>query len=117
MNPTLKKIKEIVVDPEIRNLRNTTLGFVTAVYYENRTCDVTFVDRDNSKRTKLGLPFPKDGDGVFTQTLEAGDKVELAFRNQTKNSMYISTVYKRQKRQSDLFLKDGQDLPLSTDLF
>ena len=50
MNPTLKKIKETVVDPEIRNLRNTTLGFVTAVYYENRTCDVTFVDRDIDKR-------------------------------------------------------------------
>lgn len=117
MNPTLKKIKETVVDPEIRAIRNTAIGYITAVYYSSRTCDVVYVDKDNAKRSKNGLPFPKDGDGVFTQSLQSGDKVELAFRNQKKDNMYISTVYKRQQSRADLSLTQGQDLPLSTDLF
>ena len=117
MNPTLKKIKENIVDPEIRNIRNTAIGYITAVYYEKRTCDVVYIDKDNANRVKKDIPFPKDGDGVFTQSLEAGDKVELAFRNQTRNAMYISSVYKKRQTRSDFALENGQDLPLSTDLF
>ena len=117
MNSTLEKIKKAIVDPEIQKLKNTVIGYVAAVYYESRTCDVFYIDNDGARKEKKGLAFPKDGDGVFTQSLKPGDRVELAYRNQSVNNMYISTVYKRNKSTRELTIPNGQDLPFSTDLF
>lgn len=117
MNSTLEKIKKQIVDPEISKIRNAVVGYVAAVYYQTRTCDIVYIDTDGARKTKKNVVFPKDGDGLFTQSLKPGDRVELAYRNQSMQNLYISTVYKKNRKTSDLAISYGQDLPSSTDLF
>lgn len=117
MNPTLERIKKSIVDPEIAKMKNAVVGYVSAVYETNRTCDVFYIDNDGARKKVKGLPFPKDTDGLFGESLKSGDKVELAYRNQSMANMYISMVYKRNKSRNDLTIPYGQDLPISTDLF
>ncbi len=117
LSPTLKKIQDQIVTPKLDSLRNAVMGTIAEVDYTNRTCTVVFIDKDSARRTKTGVAFPKDGDGVFTQALKAGDKVELSFRNQTVANMYISAVYKKNQSAADYTVTFGQTLPLSTELF
>lgn len=117
MNPTLEKIKKKIVDPEISKIKNAVVGYVTAVYYQKRTCDIAYIDSDGARKVTKNISFPKDGDGLYTQSLKAGDRVELAYRNQSMHNMYISSVYKKNKKQSEMSILYGQDLPISTDLF
>ena len=116
MNQTLENIKRKIVDPEVAKIKNGVVGYVTAVYYTKRTCDIFYIDNDGMKKKVKNMPFPKDTDGLFGESLKPGDKVELAYRNQTMTNMYISMVYKREKSKSELFVPFGQDLPISTDL-
>lgn len=101
MNPTLKKIKENIVDPEIRNIRNTAIGYITAVYYEKRTCDVVYIDKDNAKRVKKDIPFLKDGDGVFSQSL----------RRETKSN-WLSGTKRGTPCISAVSTKKGKPVPI-----
>lgn len=117
MDQILENIKKKIVDPEIGKLKNAVLGIVVFVDYKKRICDVAFIDKDNSRKIKENIPFPKDGDGLFTQSLQAGDEVELSYRNQSMDNLYIATVYKRNKKKEDFWIPNGQDLPFSTDLF
>ena len=117
MNPTLERIKKQIVDPEISKIKNAVVGYVAAVYYATRTCDIVYIDNDGARKTKKNVAFPKDGDGLFTQSLKPGDRVELAYRNQSMHNLYISAVYKKNKTTADMNIQYGQDLPFSTDLF
>lgn len=117
MNPTLKKIKNQIVDPEIQALKHTVLGYVAAVYYEKRVCDVVYFDSDGAQRKIKFLKMPENGSGLFNQSLLVGDKVELSFRNKSNQNMYISKTYKSTAKESDFRVEKGQDLPNYTNLF
>ena len=117
MNGTLEKIKKTIVDPAIQNLRNTVVGHICSVDQQSRHCTLVFIDKDGSVRTKRNMALPPDGDGVFRKTIQPGDKVELAYRNQNIDSMYISTVYPKFASKNDFKLEKGQHLPQSTELW
>lgn len=116
-NQILQNIKKSIVDPAIQEIKNAVIGYIVLVYYEERKVDVIFKDNDGAERIAKGINFPKDGDGVFSQSLESGDKVELAYRNRSTNNMYISQVYKRNQSKADFICEKGQDLPTYTSLF
>lgn len=117
MNEILKRIQKEVVDPKIGSIKQSVKGYVSAVYYHERQCDVFYFDRTGAKRKVKRLAMPEDGNGVFTQSLKAGDKIELSFRNQNNNVLYISRVYRRDEDSLDYNVNKGQYLPGHTDLF
>lgn len=118
MNPTMKKLQDkILQSPDIKYPKNSVKGYVAAVYYDERRCDVTYWAPDGNQSTKKRIEFPKDGDGVFHESLKVGDVVELSFKGKTHEGIYISGVRKKSKSKKDLETSKGQTLPLSTNLF
>ena len=118
MNPTLKKIQNIILEnPDIKYPKNSAKGYIAAVYYEMRKCDVVYWAPDGTKMTKRKIDFPKDGDGVFHPSLKTGDIVEISFKGKTHEGIYISAVQKKNKNRNDFNTDKGQMLPLSTNLF
>lgn len=117
MNEILRNIQKSVVDPKIAKLKQSVRGFVSAVYYEDRQCDVYYFDVNGAKRRIKRLALPIDGDGVFNQTVKSGDRVEISFRNQKDNAVFISRVYRRAESEYDYKVDKGQGLPISTHLF
>ena len=118
MNPTLKKIQDSILDnPDIKYPKNSAKGYVSSVYYESRKCDIVYWAPDGTKMTRRMIEFPKDGDGVFHQSLKPGDIVELSFKGKTHEGIYISGVQKKNKSKKDFNTDKGQELPLSTYLF
>lgn len=117
MNPTLRKIKQQIVDPEIQAIKHTVLGYIAATYYEDRRCDVVYFDNDGAQRKIKRMHMPENGSGLFDQALLPGDRVELSFRNKSSQNMYISKVYKFTNKKNDFRLTKGQDLPNYTGLF
>lgn len=84
-----------VVLPSLNRLQGTVEGYVIQVDYTNLTCEVVYSDENaHTLLTMKNVALPKDGDGVFTQSVKNGDRVTIAFKNKSKESPYISTVYK-----------------------
>lgn len=118
MNPTMKKIQDnILKTPDIKYPKNSAKGFVSAVYYNRRRCDVVYWAPDGTKMTRKLLEFPKDGDGIFHESLKVGDVVEISFKGKTHEGIYISGVQKKNKHTNDFKTDKGQSLPISTNLF
>lgn len=117
MNSVQANILKNVVNPAVQSINHSVLGFVTVVYQDERKVDVTYTDKHAQVRTAKKILFPKYGDGVFTQSLEEGDMVELSYRNQKKENMYISSVMKKEQSYTDLLFETGKKLPVSTNLF
>lgn len=118
MNPTLKRISDkIMSNPDIKYPKNSSRGYVSSIYYNERKCDVVYWAPDGTKMTKHYLDFPKDGDGLFTQSLKVGDVVEISYKGKTHSGVYISGVKKKDKNKKDFNMTKGQSLPISTDLF
>lgn len=118
MNPTIKKLaKEILDTPELKYQKNSTKGVIAATYYTKRKCDVVYWAPDGSKRTIRSINYPKDGDGVFHESLKAGDIVDLSFKGKTQQGIFISGVQKKNKSTQDFETIKGQDIPISTNLF
>lgn len=118
MNPSMKKLRDtILASPEIKFPNNSTKGYVAAVYYEERKCDVVYWSTDGTKTSKKRLDVPKDGDGVFHESLKPGDIVEISFKGKTHEGMFISGVQKKNRKKTDFSIKKGQELPISTNLF
>lgn len=118
MNPTLKKIQDSILrTPELRYPNNSARGYIAAVHYERRKCDVVYWAPDGTKMTRKNLDIPKDGDGVFHPSLQSGDIVEISFKGKTHEGIYISGVQKKDKSKKDFHTDKGQDLPISTNLF
>lgn len=116
MNSVAQNIKRKIVDPAISSIRHSAVGFVTVVYHDSRLVDVTYRDSSSKIRTAKNIPFPKYGDGVFSESLKAGDIVELGYRNQDKKNMYIVSVIKRDQAGADFICEKGSSLMLSTNL-
>jgi len=80
--------------PSLNRLQGTLEGYVLQVAYINLKCEVVYTDENSpTMRTMKNVSLPKDGDGVFTQSVKNGDKVTISFKNKSKESPYISTVY------------------------
>ena len=117
MNEIMRDIKRKIVDPEFQRLKLSVRGFVGAVYYEERVCDVIYFDTDGAQKKIKRIKMPESDGGVFSQTLQAGDKVELTYRNKSDVNLYISKVYRREASREDFKVENGQLMPLSTHLF
>lgn len=98
MNHTNKIHQSIysqVVLPSLNKIQGTIDGYVIQVDYTALTCEVVYQDHNSHvMRTMKNVKLPKDGDGVFTQSVKNGDRVSISFKNKSKSSPYISTVYK-----------------------
>lgn len=118
VNPTIKRLtQEILSTPELKFQNNSSKGFISAVYYKRRKCDVVYWAPDGAQKTAKNINLPKDGDGIFRESLKPGDVVELSFKGKTQRNMFISGVQKRNKSENDFEAKKGQKVPLSTNLF
>lgn len=115
LSDILRRIKRQIVDPEIKQIKGSTVGYVTAVNLNNQTADILLIERDGTRRRRSGLPFPQTGSGVIQQALKPGDRVEVAYRNSNYQSIYIARLNRDDSHQRHI--ADGQGLPRSTDLF
>lgn len=94
-NQIQQSIYSKVVLPSLNKIQGTVDGYVVQVNYTKLTCEVVYTDSSSSTlRTMSNVALPKDGDGVFTQSVKNGDRVTVSFKNKSRQSPYISTVYK-----------------------
>lgn len=94
-SPIHQSIYKNVVLPSMNRLQGTLEGYVIQVDYTKLVCEVVYSEESShSLRTMKNVSLPKDGDGVFTQSVKNGDKVTISFKNKSRESPYISTVYK-----------------------
>lgn len=101
-SPIHDSIYQKVVLPSLNRLQGTVEGYVVQVDYTALTCEVVYSDENNhTLRTMKRVPLPKDGDGVFTQSVKNGDRVTISFKNKSWESPYISTVYKGDHDESN----------------
>lgn len=117
MNQLQANILKELVNPAIRKIKKTVVGYIAVVYLKERKIDVYYKDMDGATRLASKLDFPKYGDGVFTEGLKAGDIVELSYRNQAQNDVFVTQVIKRNQSEKDFSLTKGSKLPKSVDLY
>lgn len=111
-NPLIDTIIKKGVQPYMESKARTVEGYICAVDYRKRECDIVFFEPGaNVRRYRRGIPFPKDGDGVFHQSLKTGDRVELGFRNLSYQFPYIEHVYREAQSMEELNAESGADLP------
>lgn len=111
-NPLIDTIMKKAVKPYMDTHARTVEGYVAAVDYKKRECDLVYFEPGaNVRRYRRGIAFPKDGDGVFHQSLKAGDRVELGFRNLSYQMPYIEHVYREAQTEEELKAERGSDLP------
>lgn len=90
-----QSIYKKVVIPSLNRLQGTIEGYVIQVDYTKLVCEVVYTDENaHALRTMKNVALPKDADGVFTQSVKNGDRVTISFKNKSKESPYISTIYK-----------------------
>ncbi|MFE4029158.1 hypothetical protein ACFX4N_23675 [Priestia sp. YIM B13551] len=90
-----QSIYKKVVLPSLNRLQGTLEGYVIQVDYTKLVCEVVYTDEGSHVlQTIKGVALPKDADGVFTQSVKNGDRVTISFKNKSRMSPYISTVYK-----------------------
>lgn len=110
-NPIHEAIYKNVVRPAISNRKLSVEGSIMDVDYFNQTVRVYWRDPDSgAERESANVPMPVNGDGVFKQTIEIGDRVTLAFKNGNHDSPYISIVHKKQD-PVDFETKNGSGIP------
>lgn len=117
-NPIIENIMNKAVRPLLQKQARTLEGVIVSVDYGKRTATIAFFDPvGNVRRIRRDVDFPKDGDGVFHQSLKNGDRVELSFRNQTYERPYISAVHRKGQTAQELDASAGRQLPGSMRLF
>lgn len=116
-NETLQKLVKKVTETVKKDLNSNVLGYITVVYYKERKVDITYMEANGGRRHSSKIDFPKGEDGVFTTSLETGDMVELSYRNNSPDEMFISTVYKKERNKEDMNCNKGFNLPKITSLF
>ncbi|MEI4281663.1 hypothetical protein [Tetragenococcus halophilus] len=117
MNQLQSNIIKNLINPEVRRVKSAVNGFVAVVYQEERKADVYYKDMDGATRLAEKIEFPKYGDGVFSESLQPGDKVELTYKNQQSGDLFISHVAKRGQSSNDFYVEKGTKLPTSIDLY
>lgn len=116
-NEVMKKLTQQISQSIVGDLNTTTSGTVIKVNYKFRKVDVTYDSQYGGRKIARDIPFPKGEDGVFTTSLEPGDMVELAYRNNSRDNMYITNVYRKEFSYDNLEVEKGNMMPRSTSLF
>ena len=117
-NPLIETIVNKALKPELEKMAKTVRGIICKVNYAERTVDVVYFEpNSNARRFRYDVPFFDEAVGVIGQSLENGDEVELSFRGASYQRPYISKVYAKGKKSSDLVIEKGRALPRSYDLF
>lgn len=115
MNEFARKFQQKFVDPQVRAIRSSVLGYVTYVDRVNQKCNVVLIEKDGMRRRKNNLDFPAPNRGLEVQELKVGDTVEVAYRNNNYKHSYILRIHEDYAPDKDI--ESGQFLPDSTDLF
>lgn len=114
LSEILKKIKRQIVDPAVKDIRNSAYGYVTEVDFQSKTCNVILIEKDGTRRRKNNLSFDT-GRGLQNQSLKPGDTVEVGYRNNNFKHSYIIRIH--EQNAPDIRTTKGQDLPGFTNLF
>jgi hypothetical protein len=112
-NPLHGIIRDIV-QPQFDRLSFEAEGIVTGVNYTSQTVDVRWRDHHEALFRAKGVPLPKDGDGVFKQAVEIGQRVKLGFTDSDHRRPFVSIVYARHASQSDYYSKCGAPIMRGT---
>lgn len=116
-NPLIKTIMDKAVRPMLDKQARTVEGVISYVNYKQQLLDIVYFEPGAQvRRFRKGVPFPKESDGVIGQTLKAGERVELSFRDNSFQKPYVSKVYK-ETQDDALEVRKGKALPFHTDLF
>lgn len=111
-NPIHKSIYQKVVVPSMNMKAQDVEGTVIACDYFAQTVDVYWKNPVSlAERYVYGMALPKDGDGIFRQSVRNGDKVRIAFRNGHYSDPYISVVEKSQGNQISFEARYGANIP------
>lgn len=111
LNPAQAAIYRSVVRPALNERKMTVEGVVMHVSYEEQTVRVYWKDpTSGTERESADVPMQQDGAGVFSQAIEAGDRVTLGFKNGSHQSPYVSVVHHRY-RKPDFSSKNGAGIP------
>ena len=116
-NEIFNKLSRQIQKEVNANTNISTSGHIIKVNYEFRKVDVSYDSNGGAKKIARDIPFPKGEDGVYTTSLETGDMVELTYRNNSRDIMYITNVYRRNKTYDDFEISKGNRMPYSTSLF
>ncbi|BCO16144.1 hypothetical protein_gp091 [Bacillus phage vB_BceM_WH1] len=93
-NPVQQQIKKML-QPMVQNIRQDIIGYVVGVSYIEQTVDVMWKDHQGHNwRESRNVPLPQDGDGIFRESVEIGNRVSIAFRGGKVDRPYISVVHK-----------------------
>ena len=111
-NPIHAKIYEKVVAPTLNTIRHDVDGVIVAVDIEASTVDVHWKDpKGQISRVAEQLKMPRSVSGVFGQSLQVGDKVQIAFRHSDIGFPYITTTYDYSSSRNHLLTEYGARLP------
>lgn len=106
-NPLHDIIYDKVVKPALNGITRECDGVITYVQYTEQTVDVLWRDHQGGTITSRNVSMPKDGDGVYRQSVKIGDRVKIGFVNGSHLAPYISTIYKEDSQASDYKTKNG----------
>jgi hypothetical protein len=111
-NPIHQAIYDKVVAPAMKAKTYDVEGIVIGCNYKDQTVDVFWRDPTSGvSHQKLGLPIPKDGDGIYRQSIKNSDRVRIAFRGGNQDEPYISVVHKGNMNKASLKSKYGGSIP------
>lgn len=105
-NPIHDIIRE-VVKPVINSIAKECDGTVSAVDYIKQTVNIFWMNHEGGSFTSKNVPIPRDGNGVYAQSIKIGDRVKIGFVNGSHVSPYISIVYKNDSSEYDYQAKNG----------
>lgn len=95
------------VKPSIDQLFFDVEGMVIGVNYMKQTVDVWWSDRNGQSGEAKGVPLPKDGDGVYKQSVKIGDKVQLGFLNANNQNPFVTMIYTADSNSKNYKSKSG----------
>lgn len=109
-NPIHEAIAKMV-KPMFQSRKQSIEGTIMHMNYEKQTARVYWHDPDSgTERESPDVPFPIDGDGVFRQGAQMGDRVTLSFKNGNQMSPYITIVHTKNTK-INFESKNGSAIP------
>jgi hypothetical protein len=110
-NPIHEAIYKNVLQPALSLRKQSVEGSIMHVDYQNQKVRVYWRDPDSgAERESANVPMPVDGNGVYKQALEEGDRVTLNFKNGNHDNPYISIVHEKLE-PVDFESKNGAGVP------
>lgn len=111
-NPLIQAIYEKVLQPELNKITHDADGIVVGVNYYQQTVDIQWKESSTGAfRTAKEVAIPRDGDGIYRQSIKVGDRVRIGFRNSNFRYPYISMVYDHQASKQNYYSKSGAGIP------